>query len=316
MTSFTFIIPHYNVPDLLARCLASIPQREDVQILVVDDGSPDIDRYAELHPELFRDGVTWIYGSHGGAGHARNLGLEKAEGKWLLFADSDDFFTDELPDFLDENADASEDIIFFRNKCVLSEHPEREARRDQWIDNMFNRYAASGNPDELRFTHCTPWGKMIRRSLVEAHGIRFDELPYCNDMYFSVLVGSKVGSVGVDNRCLYVLTQREGSLTSNFGRKPGELELRTNVAIRVQKVMNACGYRCPYPPVPRLMSMMIHSDRPLYRRFFKRIPEVYDSYWVALKELAGREKGFLNKVKLYAYSLYAMLAPAPKDVQS
>ena len=313
MAVFTFIIPHYNVPELLVRCLASIPEREDVQVLVIDDGSPDIDSYPDLYPKLFRNGVTWIRGDHGGAGHARNLGLQKADGKWLLFADSDDFYTEELSDFLDENADASEDIIFFRNKCVLSEHPEREARRDQWLDAVFERYAVSGNPDELRFTHCTPWGKMIRRSVVEAHRIRFDELPYCNDMYFSVLVGSKVSSVRVDNRCLYVLTQREGSLTANFGRKPGELELRTNVAIRAQKVMNACGYRSPYPPVPRLMSMMIHSDRPLYRRFLRRIPEVYDSYWTALKELAGREKGMLNKVKLYTYSLFALLAPVPKD---
>ena len=40
----TVIIPHFSIPDLLARCLDSIPQRDDVQVIVVDDHSPDGER--------------------------------------------------------------------------------------------------------------------------------------------------------------------------------------------------------------------------------------------------------------------------------
>ena len=38
--TYTFIIPHHNCPDLLDRCLSSIPQRDDIQIVVVDDNEP------------------------------------------------------------------------------------------------------------------------------------------------------------------------------------------------------------------------------------------------------------------------------------
>ena len=41
--NYSFIIPHKNIPDLLQRCLDSIPRREDIQIIVVDDNS-DLDK--------------------------------------------------------------------------------------------------------------------------------------------------------------------------------------------------------------------------------------------------------------------------------
>ncbi|MBQ5474281.1 MAG: glycosyltransferase, partial [Lachnospiraceae bacterium] len=51
---FSIIIPHYNIPDLLMRCLKSIPVSEDIQVIVVDDNSTDADTYLERFPELSR----------------------------------------------------------------------------------------------------------------------------------------------------------------------------------------------------------------------------------------------------------------------
>lgn len=39
MYKYSIIIPHYNIPELLQRCLDSIPERDDVQVIVVDDNS-------------------------------------------------------------------------------------------------------------------------------------------------------------------------------------------------------------------------------------------------------------------------------------
>lgn len=39
--NYTIIIPHYNIPSLLERCISSIPQRNDIQIIVIDDCSPN-----------------------------------------------------------------------------------------------------------------------------------------------------------------------------------------------------------------------------------------------------------------------------------
>lgn len=307
MAVCSIIIPHFGIPELLRRCLASIPQREDFQVIVVDDCSPDFDSYRDRYPDLFQEGVTWLRTPHnGGAGLARNVGLDHATGKWLLFADADDFFTDDMEELLDTYQDVGDDIIFFRRRTVLSEHPEVISRRDSWMDGLFERSLSSDDLREIRFNHCVPWSKMIRRSLVEENHIRFDELPFSNDVMFSITAGSKADSVKVVDRELYVSTLRTGSLTDNFARKPGELRIRADVAIRAQKLMKDCGYphALPHLSLSFFLSRMIHCDRGLFREYFNRIPEVYGSYWQPVKEMARKEKGILRKGLLCVYSLF------------
>lgn len=48
--NYSIIIPHYGIPELLGRCLRSIPERDDIQVIVVDDNSPDADTYMERVP--------------------------------------------------------------------------------------------------------------------------------------------------------------------------------------------------------------------------------------------------------------------------
>ena len=308
--TFTIIIPHYGIPELLRRCLDSIPVGDDFQVIVVDDRSPDFDTYRDRYPDLFREGVTWLQTPHnGGAGLARNVGLDHATGKWLLFADADDLFTEDMEELLDAYKNAEDDIIYFRRRSVLSAHLEETSNRDSWMDGLFERALSSGDYREIRFNHCVPWSKMIRRSLVEENRIRFDELPFSNDVMFSLTAGSKARSVAVIDRELYVSTIRTGSLTDSFARKSGELRVRADVAIRAQKLMRAygCPHALPHLSLSFFLSKMIHRDRVLFMEYFNRIPEVYDSYWQPLKEMAGKEEGVLRKGLLYAFSLYAYL---------
>lgn len=95
---YSIIIPHYNIPDLLRRSLASVPRREDVQIIVIDDCSNE-QALAELR-EIEKDFpyVQFLYSEQNKtAGHARNVGLEYANGDYIMFADADDFFHECFP---------------------------------------------------------------------------------------------------------------------------------------------------------------------------------------------------------------------------
>ena len=308
MVAYSIIIPHYGIPELLRRCLASIPQREDFQIIVVDDHSPDFDTYRDRYPDLFREGVTWLQTPHnGGAGLARNVGLDHATGKWLLFADADDFFTEDMEELLDAYKDTEADVIYFRHRCVMSDNLEEKARRDKWMDGMFDRYFESGDDRELRFNHCVPWAKMTRRSLVEENALRYDEVRYSNDIMFNITAASKARSVRVVDREFYVLTQRPGSLTASFARKPGELQVRADVCLRAHKLMNDCGYPHPLTPYSYYLRKMAHLDRKRFLSNFHRIPEVYDSYWQPVQEMVRKEEGALRKGLLYGFSLIAYL---------
>ena len=92
--NLSVIVPHKNTPELLYRCLYSIPENKDIEIIIVDDGS-DASVQDELRtacPQIRKNSkVLFLPESHGG-GHARNVGLSNAEGDYVLFCDCDDFF--------------------------------------------------------------------------------------------------------------------------------------------------------------------------------------------------------------------------------
>ena len=118
---FSIIIPHKEIPDLLMRCLRSIPVSEDIQVIVVDDNSADADTYLDKYPELSRPYLEFIRTTKGGgAGYARNVGLDRAKGKWLLFADADDFFTDNLYDIITKYQNHQVDMILFKADSIES----------------------------------------------------------------------------------------------------------------------------------------------------------------------------------------------------
>ena len=96
MINYSIIIPHKNIPYLLQRCIDSIPYRDDVQIIVIDDNSdPTIVDFSNF-PGCNRPQVEIYFTKDGrGAGYARNVGLQHVKEKWVLFADADDLFTDD-----------------------------------------------------------------------------------------------------------------------------------------------------------------------------------------------------------------------------
>ncbi|GAP73202.1 glycosyl transferase [Candidatus Symbiothrix dinenymphae] len=116
--NYSIIIPHKNIPKLLERCLASIPQRDDIQVIVVDDNS-DADivetwRATSL-PKYPHVEFVFAKNKNGrkGAGYARNIGLEHAKGKWIVFADADDFFMPCVDEAMTQYADDEHDVVFF-----------------------------------------------------------------------------------------------------------------------------------------------------------------------------------------------------------
>ena len=116
----TVIIPVYQTERYLADCLDSVLNQslQDVEIICVDDASPDrcgeiLDEYAAKDARIQ---VVHLSENHG-QGFARNLGIERARGKYLYFLDSDDFIDSETFEELSKQADRDNlDVIFFDSK--------------------------------------------------------------------------------------------------------------------------------------------------------------------------------------------------------
>lgn len=237
--NYTIIIPHKNIPSLLQRCIKSIPQRKDIQIIVVDDGSDDVEPLHAIEQEYRQ--VTNVYTSENkGAGHARNIGLQYACGKWILFADADDFFNEGFLSVLDKHIDSDCELVFF-NICSADSSTLRTTyKRDTTMD-LFEK---KQDENILRYQARAVWGKMFLHELVERHGIRFDEVAASNDVMFSGMSGLYARKVLFDRQTIYCNTVRAGSISTTMTFENSMA--RIDVAMRYNTFLKQHQVPCRY----------------------------------------------------------------------
>jgi len=209
------IIPHHNIPNLLTRCLYTIPVRDDIQIIVVDDKSEDcyLEDLKNIRHQFSYVDFIYLKENKGG-GYARNVGLQHAKGRYLLFADADDFFTYGLYTVLDDYLKSDADVIFF-DAISQDSDTYKISFRARHLNRMIRRYAKNTKESErnLRYVFGEPWSKMVKRSIVEEYSIKFDETNIHNDTKFSYLVGLYCKKMIVDQRAIYCVTTRQGSVS-------------------------------------------------------------------------------------------------------
>ena len=168
MVHYSIIIPHYNISLLLQRCLTSIPNREDVQVIVVDDCSCEEELVEVKKLEAQFLNVQFVYSNiNNGGGHARNVGLQYAKGKYVLFADADDFFHDSLNTLLDDYKNERFDIVYYNADAVDSSTLLQQTDRA----NRLQTYIKSTDESALRFLFTAPWCKMVRKELIDNYQI-------------------------------------------------------------------------------------------------------------------------------------------------
>lgn len=225
--NYSIIIPHFNIPGLLRRLLSSIPQRDDVQVIVVDDCSPrqSLSELEKLKAE-YAD-VEWCATpKNSGGGAARNIGLQRAQGRYLIFADADDFFTPAFNRALDDYVDSDYDIIYFSANSVDTDTYEN-AERAEYFPRIIGAYLNSGNEDDLRYSFIVPWGRFIRRAVVADHNVQFEEVRVADDYWFSTLSDFYAKKITADRRAIYTVTDRRDSVSKSIAAEKKLSELNT-----------------------------------------------------------------------------------------
>ena len=188
------IIPVYNVEPYIGQCVESLLGQtlDDLEIICIDDGSVDgsldvLRGYANRDSRL-----KVVSQNNAGAGVARNAGIELAKGEYLFFCDADDFCgRDLLADLYAEAVSKDADVVFFtrvrwsdaqQKTTEVLKIPEAALNADQpfsptlFQDNIISMFGPQ------------PWNKLVRRSFVLSKGIRFQEIPRMNDVFFSAMV--------------------------------------------------------------------------------------------------------------------------------
>jgi glycosyltransferase involved in cell wall biosynthesis len=212
------------------------------------------------------------------------VGLEYAKGKWILFADADDFFVDDMYDIICSYVDSEADVIYFKNRAVLSDNISIATNRDPHVNRIIDQYLTDGDEWPVRAQMFVPWAKMIKRSLLAEHNIRFDEVKYSNDAYCSLLIGYYAKHIRVVDSVLYVVTYRSNSSIANFCSKPGELAQRAEVAFRMDKFKLQNGF-CRERRLTYFLLIMLRQDWRLFKCYYFKLDEIYPSKWSALRDI-------------------------------
>ncbi len=237
MSNLSIIIPHYNSPVKLKRLLKSIPSTEGIEVIVVDDRSnKDLAIYNRIKKD-YQD-KDWLflenYSVNKGAGACRNIGLKQAKGRWVLFADADDYFTDSFHHKISTYFNSDLHVVFF---CSTSwdDFKDHVSDRHKQYNDLIHRY----NPDfeesvlSLKYRFMVPWSKLIKRDFITQNAIHFDEVIASNDNMFSIKVAYHIEKYVVSREVIYCVTKDSGTLTQNISREV----FRTRLSVFIDRVI-------------------------------------------------------------------------------
>ncbi len=181
MPLLSFLIPVYNAGAYLSRCLDSIVGQEgfgdDVEVVVVDDGSKDnsLDIIKEYAERLAN--IRWSSRENHGIGYTRNELVGKAQGKFLWFVDADDYISKDALQVIVSllKADRYDMLMFAYN----------------WISNDGSRtihysgeYASGLDMADHDVYNNSLWTRVYRRSVIVDSGIRFQDFQMGEDFDF------------------------------------------------------------------------------------------------------------------------------------
>lgn len=181
----SIIVPVYKAEKYIHRCIDSIlaQSHSDFELLLIDDGSPDncgaiCDEYATMDRR-----VRVFHKVNGGVSSARNLGLDHAQGEWITFVDVDDYLHSDYLSSLYAMNDA--DMVVGSFQLVGSDEKWDVVLEDRFYDR---KLFGDGIFDLLiKVNFQTPWGKLFKHSLLNAHHLRFDEEMIANEDFLFVL---------------------------------------------------------------------------------------------------------------------------------
>jgi CDP-glycerol glycerophosphotransferase len=214
MPAISVIVPMYDVAPYVEACLRSLGAQtaRDFEVIVIDDGSTDGSRAIAERVAADDRRFRVVHQANQGLGRARNAGLEQADCELVAFADSDDVLpADALARLEGSLRRTGSDFATgkvhrydgragrpapFLRKAFLRNRPRTHVTRFPWL--VSDRVA---------------WNKLWRRAFLDAHGLRFSEGVYHEDIPMVVPAHYLARAVDVVAHPVYLWRERAESIT-------------------------------------------------------------------------------------------------------
>lgn len=223
----SIIVPVYNVESWVKRCYQSLINQtfDDYEIILVNDGSTD--KSGSICKNLAENNKKTFYyeKENGGLSDARNFGLRKAKGDYILFVDSDDsinldtceqfsrLITDEL-DIICGNAK----VIDEKNSITTMQH------KNQSNEILSGKEVLKRELDSDTM-YIAAWLNLYRREYLVSNNLEFKKSRLHEDEEFTPRVFLKAEKVIVSNIYFYNYYLREGSISKNKNMTKNAIDL-------------------------------------------------------------------------------------------
>lgn len=224
MKTITFIIPVYNGEKFINRCIKSCLMQacEDlsVEVIVIDDGSTDksLSIIEEISENV--DSVKTMSQTNAGVSAARNAGLEKSKGDYIMFVDADDYLTPNSIPILIKGMEAeSIDVLSFgaivEDEDCAYQHELSQHHTDDIISEKYS------GPDYIRVNEgpykksevSGAWGFIVNRNVLDSTNLKFKEgLPFGEDSLFFIELILQTKSIAFTKYKFYHYIQHPSSV--------------------------------------------------------------------------------------------------------
>lgn len=214
MIKYSFIVPVYNTEKYLKKCLDSLVNQtyKDFEIIVVNDGSTDksssiISKYQKKYKN-----IIVIDKENEGLSMARNRGVQKSSGKYIIFVDSDDYVSNKLLEEVDKKIDDS-DILRFQIATEDEGYTKINEYHEEEFESMCG-YDAFKYLSSYYFVE-PAWCYVIRKNYYIENKFSFKKGVYHEDFGLIPYVIYKARKVKSVDFIGYYYIQRNGSIMNN-----------------------------------------------------------------------------------------------------
>ncbi|MDY5578129.1 MAG: glycosyltransferase [Lachnospiraceae bacterium] len=191
MSTISVVIPVYNVEKYLDKCIESIIRQtyKKFEVILIDDGSTDssgklCDNWADKDPR-----IQVIHQKNRGSSAARNAGIRRATGEFLVFIDSDDYVSEHLFEHFIQAMDRNTDWALCRYEYI---YPNNDSKVHEIVKNKSFKLDSSTKKMDFLLkillqykVNFELWGKCFRTSLIQENHLLMPEgIHLAEDMYF------------------------------------------------------------------------------------------------------------------------------------
>lgn len=215
---FSIIIPVYNVEKYLERCLDSVINQtyKNFEAIVVNDGSTDssqeiIDKYSVEYKSVIKS----FYKENGGLSDARNFGIEKAKGEYLIFLDSDDCIDLNYLEVFNKEIEKYNDIDLIRVPKKISNTENGDIKVEEFLEKSMSGEEAFCYMRKEKICIETACSYCVKTSFWKNNNFIFPKGGLHEDFAIMLMVVLKANRVSFSNDTYYNYIIRENSIMTN-----------------------------------------------------------------------------------------------------